>query len=160
VGLSRDGGEADVDITDSWKSLFFYLCTDVIQFAPLKSQGADARARYIQEQTSPDKPPPCSPKETYSLAVAVSPLVRMPCVPHIADMFCIQLNVEPLRRLAMSDVRSKITSANIVNELFSSFTSRCGSSQSNRNSHRGDTNDQKQASRYHENAVGTLERVP
>ena len=25
----------------SWKSLFFYRCTDVISFAPLKSQGVD-----------------------------------------------------------------------------------------------------------------------
>jgi len=33
-----------------WKSLFFYLCTDTISFAPLKSQGANFRLNHeVQE---------------------------------------------------------------------------------------------------------------
>jgi len=88
----------------SWRSLFFYLCTGTIQFAPLKSQSSDARARYVREQTTPERPPPCSPKAIYSLAAA--------------------LDVKPLRDLAFDDIRSKVTSANVVTELFSRFTSR------------------------------------
>ena len=55
----------------SWKSLFFYRCTDVILFAPLKSQGADSRLRYIHKRTAGAKPPPCSPKSIYVLAKLV-----------------------------------------------------------------------------------------
>ena len=69
-----------VNFFDSWRSLFFYMCTGIIQFAQLKSQGADVRARHVQEQTMPNKPPPCSPKVIYSLAEAVSYCVRMYCV--------------------------------------------------------------------------------
>jgi len=49
-------------------------------------------------------PPPCSPKAIYSLAVA--------------------LNIDPLRDLALSQIRSRITSANVITEFFSGFTSR------------------------------------
>ena len=56
----------------SWKSLFFYCCTDVILFAPLKSQGPD-RSKYVREKTVTDTPPPCSPKSIYVLANLVSP---------------------------------------------------------------------------------------
>ena len=67
------------DFFDSWRSLFFYMCTDVIQFARLKSQGVSVRARRIEEQMTPDKPPPCSPKVIYSLAAAVSRDVHTYC---------------------------------------------------------------------------------
>ena len=56
----------------SWKSLFFYRCTDVISFAPLKSQGIEPRLDYIRQQTTADAPPPCSPKSIYALASLVS----------------------------------------------------------------------------------------
>ena len=52
----------------SWKSLFFYRCTDAISFAPLKSQGVDPRLGYIRENTVATAPPPCSPKSIYLLA--------------------------------------------------------------------------------------------
>ena len=68
------------DLPDSWRSLFFYLCTDIIQFAPLKSQSVSARARYVQEETTPYQSPPCSPKSIYSLAAAVSSHVCVHCV--------------------------------------------------------------------------------
>ena len=58
----------------SWKSLFFYRCTDVILFAPLKSQGVDARSNYIRQKQGAAAPPPCSPKSIYVLAS----LVRKP----------------------------------------------------------------------------------
>jgi hypothetical protein len=58
-------------LSDSWRSLFFYLCTGDIQFAPLKSQGVDLRRRYVKEKTTDGLPAPCSPKGIYSLARAV-----------------------------------------------------------------------------------------
>ena len=55
----------------SWKSLFFYRCTDAVSFAPLKSQGVDSRLKHIQENTVATAPPPCSPKSIYVLAKLV-----------------------------------------------------------------------------------------
>lgn len=52
----------------SWKSLFFYRCTDTILFAPLKSQGVNSRSHYILWGTATVTPPPCSPKSVYVLA--------------------------------------------------------------------------------------------
>lgn len=88
----------------SWSSLFFYMCTNAIQFAPLTSLGAGARTQYIQDWTTLKNPPPCSPKTIYSLATV--------------------LGMKALRGLAYHEMRSKITSANIIPELFSTFTSR------------------------------------
>ena len=56
----------------SWRSLFFYLCTDSILFAPLKSQGLESRLNYIRENTVEVAPPPCSPKSVYALSNLVS----------------------------------------------------------------------------------------
>ena len=67
-------GQTSLIFPRSWKCLFFYLCTDVIQFAPLKSQGANARTRHSQGQATLGKGSlTCSPKAIYSLATAVSP---------------------------------------------------------------------------------------
>ena len=52
----------------SWKSLFFYRCTDEISFAPLRSQGVAPRSNFIREKTLATAPPPCSPKSIYVLA--------------------------------------------------------------------------------------------
>ena len=59
------------DEFSSWKSLFFYRCTDVISFAPLKSQGIDSRSAHIRKVTGAIAPPPCSPKSIYVLASSV-----------------------------------------------------------------------------------------
>ena len=69
------------DEFSSWKSLFFYRCTDVISFAPLKSQGVDSRMNYIRQQTITAAPPPCSPKSIYVLASLVRPpsIKRLRC---------------------------------------------------------------------------------
>jgi hypothetical protein len=110
-------------IFGSWRSLFFYMCTDIIRFAPLKSQGIDVRARHIQEQTMQDKPPPCSPKAIYSLATAVS--FGAICIGFRGNpTLKIQLRIPALRDLAFEDIRSKITKENVVTELFSGHTSR------------------------------------
>ena len=52
----------------SWRALFFYRCTDVISFAPLRSQGVDARSNYVRGRMGTATPPPCSPKSIYVLA--------------------------------------------------------------------------------------------
>ena len=52
----------------SWKSLFFFLCTGTITFAPLRSQGIEFRSDYIRRNTAAAAPPPCSPKGLYVLA--------------------------------------------------------------------------------------------
>ena len=57
----------------SWNSLFFYRCTDVVLFAPLKSHGVDSRSQFIRDNTVEDAPP-CSPKSMYILACLVRPV--------------------------------------------------------------------------------------
>ena len=69
----------------SWRSLFFFLCTGTMQFAPLKSQGASARAQYVREQAGSGMPPPCSPKVIYSLAKAVSSYPYARCHPRVSQ---------------------------------------------------------------------------
>ena len=73
------------DESCSWKSLFFYRCTDAILFAPLKSQGVDSRLEYIRENTVADAPPPCSPKSIYVLAKSVRP-PSTKCLAHDFDV--------------------------------------------------------------------------
>jgi len=86
----------------TWKSLFFYRCTDAISFAPLKSQGPDSRLKYIRENTVKAAPPPCSPKSIYVLASL--------------------LGMEPLCDSAFADIKSKLSSDNVVEETFSWVT--------------------------------------
>ncbi|KAF9779144.1 hypothetical protein BJ322DRAFT_1088746 [Thelephora terrestris] len=83
----------------AWRSLFFYLCTDEISFAPLKSQGIDFRSKYICDKTVADAPPPCSPKSIYVLASL--------------------LDIQPLRTSACADIKSKLSVENVVDEVFS-----------------------------------------
>jgi hypothetical protein len=84
------------DEFSSWKSLFFYRCTDVIFFAPLKSQGVESRLNHIREKTVATAPPPCSPKSIYILAS----LVRQPsfgCLAHGIDPSSQARDPAPLR---------------------------------------------------------------
>ena len=64
---------------NNWKALFFYRCTGVIFFAPLKSRGVDARSDYIRKKKRAAALPPCSPKSIYVLAglVGESPINRL-----------------------------------------------------------------------------------
>jgi len=65
------------DEFSSWKSLFFYRCTDTISFAPLRSQGVESRLDYIRGRNTTATPPPCSPKTIYVLASLVGrPLIK------------------------------------------------------------------------------------
>lgn len=86
----------------AWRSLFFYRCTDVILFAPLQSQGVDARLNYIREKTVAATPPPCSPKSIYVLGSL--------------------LEIQPLCDSAFADIKSKVTECNVVSEVFSWVT--------------------------------------
>ena len=62
------------DVLHSWRSLFFYCCTNVISFAPLASNGVQSRSNYIRDNAAAAAPPPCSPKSVFILAN----LVRKP----------------------------------------------------------------------------------
>jgi len=80
----------------SWKSLFFYRCTDSISFAPLKSQGVESRLDYIRARSATTAPPPCSPKTIYILASLVGkPLIK--CLVHDTDGSIEARNTAPLR---------------------------------------------------------------
>ena len=102
----------------SWKSLFFYRCTDMILFAPLKSQGVDPRLKHIREETVAEAPPPCSPKSIYVLASLVRQLLTR-CFTHDADVSLFKLGIEPLYKCAFADIKSKVSGDNVVDEIFS-----------------------------------------
>ena len=106
------------DGLSSWKSLFFYRCTDKILFAPLKSQGVYGvhgvhyRSQYIREKTTAAVPPPCSPKSIYVLAS----LVRLPStkrVIHGTDVSILARNQAPLR-----NCRSRYQWQNVPRRFF------------------------------------------
>ncbi|KAF9642138.1 hypothetical protein BDM02DRAFT_3264568 [Thelephora ganbajun] len=90
----------------AWKSLFFYRCTDTIMYAPLKSQGVDSRLNHILANTVVAAPPPCSPKSVYVLASF--------------------LGIQPLCDSAFADIKSKVSSNNVVDEVLSWVTARQG----------------------------------
>ncbi|KAF9790973.1 hypothetical protein BJ322DRAFT_1039080 [Thelephora terrestris] len=77
----------------AWKSLFFYLCTDTISFALLKSQGVESRLNYIREKTVATAPAPCSPKSIYLLATL--------------------LENQPLCDSALADIKCKMKESNV-----------------------------------------------
>jgi hypothetical protein len=111
------------DEFSSWKSLFFYRCTDVISFAPLKSQGVDSRLNHIREKTVAAAPPPCSPKSIYVLAS----LVRQPSIErltHDTNTSKFKLGIQPLCDSAFADIKSKVSLDNVVDEVFSWVTAR------------------------------------
>jgi len=89
----------------AWRSVFFYKFTGRFSFAPLRSQGADSRLKFVFKKTTADSaPPPCSPKNIYILAKL--------------------LNIQPLRDLAFKDIESKLSADNIVEEFFSPISAR------------------------------------
>ena len=110
------------DGPSSWKSLFFYRCTDVISFAPLRSQGADVRLNYILEKAVAAVPPPCSPKSAYVLAN----LVRESSGWRLGRVliYRIKLEIPSLCERALADIKSKVTLDNVVDEIFSRVTGR------------------------------------
>ncbi|KAH9948331.1 hypothetical protein B0H21DRAFT_252565 [Amylocystis lapponica] len=90
----------------TWQSLVFYIYTGLISFAPLKSQGVQYReAEKVQHHSEfPHRPPMCSPKSMYNLAD--------------------KLGLKELKERAASFIRLQLKPQNILDELFSSFTSK------------------------------------
>ncbi|KAG1737501.1 uncharacterized protein EDB91DRAFT_1140199 [Suillus paluster] len=84
---------------NTWEALLYYLYTDEIVFAPLRSQ-----ASKIAKHRSLDEPPPCSPKSMYRLAC--------------------KIKQEKLQDKALAAIRSRLTENNILQELSSSLTPR------------------------------------
>ncbi|KAG1854898.1 hypothetical protein F4604DRAFT_1685906 [Suillus subluteus] len=70
LGVQRIILSRRVLVTDTafntWQALLYYLYTDEIVFAPLRSQRSE-----IARHCSLDGPPPCSPKSMYRLACKI-----------------------------------------------------------------------------------------
>ncbi|KAI0690193.1 hypothetical protein C8T65DRAFT_672029 [Cerioporus squamosus] len=79
------------------QAFIFYAYFDHVSFAPLKSQ-----EQAVAQPTAPYDPPLCSPKSMYRLAE--------------------KFGIEALRTKAAEDIKTKLTTENILTELFSSFT--------------------------------------
>ncbi|KAJ6569196.1 hypothetical protein B0H19DRAFT_1065962 [Mycena capillaripes] len=78
----------------TWKALLYYLYTRRVNFRPLKSEGPKEVAVIG---------PTCSPKSMYRLAD--------------------KLGLEELQALALASISSRLAENNILEEVFSSFTS-------------------------------------
>ncbi|KAG1816006.1 uncharacterized protein BJ212DRAFT_207212 [Suillus subaureus] len=85
----------------TWHAFIYYCYTGIVNFVNLRSQGTPDEQRRLE-----DGPPHCSPKSMYQLARKL------------------QLNNEPLSRLALKAIETRLSAANILNEAFSKFTSR------------------------------------
>jgi len=92
-----------VGASRTWKSVLYFIYTDHISFATLRSQGSKSRLDEISCDRRGSTIPPCSPKSLYS----------------IAEM----LGLRMLKQLAHIDIVSKIGKDNIVEETFSTFSS-------------------------------------
>ncbi|KAH9855262.1 hypothetical protein C2E23DRAFT_901636 [Lenzites betulinus] len=79
----------------TWEAFIFYAYFGTVSFAALRSQ----RAGNIPHK--PFEPPPCSPKSMYRLA----------------DKY----DIQPLKELALEDIRNKMAKDNILVELFSTY---------------------------------------
>ncbi|KAH8093850.1 hypothetical protein BXZ70DRAFT_948150 [Cristinia sonorae] len=83
----------------TWQAMSLYLYTDHIEFNPLRSYIA---SQPIRPTSTQPKRSPCSPKSMYRLAA--------------------RLGLEELKVQAQAVLRSYLSEANIVDELFSDFT--------------------------------------
>ncbi|KAG2035563.1 hypothetical protein BDR03DRAFT_1012422 [Suillus americanus] len=83
----------------TWQVLLYYLYTDEIIFAPLRSQ-----ASPTTENSKLHEPPLCSPKSMYRLAC--------------------KIKHDELQTKALAAIRSSLTAHNVLQELSSSLTSR------------------------------------
>ncbi|KAI0743835.1 hypothetical protein C8Q80DRAFT_1183395 [Daedaleopsis nitida] len=82
----------------TWKAFIFYAYFEEIEFAPLKSeQKTRPKDREIYET------PICSPKSMYRLAE--------------------KYDIAPLKEKAANDIKAKLSPHNILEEIFSTFTS-------------------------------------
>lgn len=64
----------------SWEAILYWLYSGVITFAPLKSNGAEKRAAFINEcrAANPNRPAPVSCKSVYRIAESVRPFLFHP----------------------------------------------------------------------------------
>ncbi|EPQ57175.1 hypothetical protein GLOTRDRAFT_127547 [Gloeophyllum trabeum ATCC 11539] len=115
-GLQRDNSSAssrgvtwgrsvvikDVAYT-TLKALIFYLYTGEINFAPLNSEKPSAIPRSVQD-VDDVSPPQCSPKSMYRLAD--------------------KIDLPELKTLSAEAILGSLSEKNIIEEVFSKFTSR------------------------------------
>ncbi|KAG2750742.1 hypothetical protein P692DRAFT_20402620 [Suillus brevipes Sb2] len=83
----------------TWNAFIYYCYTGIVNFTNLRSQSTPDEQSRLE-----DGPPHCSPKSMYQLAK--------------------KLNNEPLSRLALKAIETRLSAANILDEAFSEFTSR------------------------------------
>ncbi|KAI0728227.1 hypothetical protein C8Q72DRAFT_384626 [Fomitopsis betulina] len=89
----------------TWRAFVFYLYFGKVNFLPLKSTQDEDRAAELERALGDENAvPPCSPKSMYRLAEKYG----------IAD----------LQALAFDAIQSRLSPKNIVQEVFSRFTSR------------------------------------
>ncbi|KAG1751621.1 uncharacterized protein EDB91DRAFT_1045332 [Suillus paluster] len=86
----------------TWHTFIYYCYTGIVNFTNLRSQGPPKAA--LQRSHLVDGPPHCSPKSMYQLAR--------------------KLHNEPLSQLALTAIETRLFAANILDEVFSKFTSR------------------------------------
>ncbi|KAL1942533.1 hypothetical protein VTO73DRAFT_6135 [Trametes versicolor] len=88
----------------TWRTFVFYAYTHRITFAPLRSQKAVSTSERDTITGRAAQLPSCSPKSMYRLAV--------------------KYGDAELQQLARDDLASKLSTQNVLTELFSNFTSR------------------------------------
>ncbi|KAH9837753.1 uncharacterized protein C8Q71DRAFT_559596 [Rhodofomes roseus] len=89
----------------TWEAFLFYIYTGVIIFAPLTSNGTEARREFMlnYKANNPRRPKPCSCKSIYRIAL--------------------KLDMADLKDLALKELKSQLSKDNIVKEIFTPFTS-------------------------------------
>ncbi|KAH9930743.1 uncharacterized protein B0H18DRAFT_953118 [Fomitopsis serialis] len=90
----------------TWQALIYYLYTGIVVFAPLSSNGKEARDSFLADykKSYPNRPTPSSCKALYDVAV--------------------KLGLNDLQKRAFSFLRRQLNEKNIIDELFSPLTSR------------------------------------
>ncbi|KZT08419.1 uncharacterized protein LAESUDRAFT_757653 [Laetiporus sulphureus 93-53] len=89
----------------TWRALIFYLYFGKVKFLPLRSSGEEERNLEMAKALSDsDSIPPCSPKSMYRLAE--------------------KYGIPELQELSFEAIRARLSAQNIVQEVFSRFTSR------------------------------------
>ncbi|TFY58912.1 hypothetical protein EVJ58_g6109 [Rhodofomes roseus] len=89
----------------TWRAFVFYLYFGKVNFLPLKSTQDEDRAAELERALNNENAvPPCSPKSMYRLAE--------------------KYGIVELQTLAYEAIRIRLSTKNIVQEVFSRFTSR------------------------------------
>ncbi len=101
----------------SFRALIIYAYLGEVEFAPLKSEN-----KAHSSQVDPYKPPLCSPKSMYRLAEKVNGSSNPKRPLRLTKL---QYDIPDLKEEALKDIQSKLSPHNILEELFSTFTSLC-----------------------------------